>query len=1444
MIPAEERKETYMSDRRNGLSRGTELVMTDGLHITINEEIGRGASCIVYDASYTDSMVSEHRVRLKECYPVYVEMERNENGILLPKENEMERFKEAKARFRSAYQKNVEVKNTLGLVNSTSNASGIYEKNDTLYSVLNFDEGIDYSKHEDLSLKEVCEYIKAIATVIQKYHDKGYLHLDIKPENVFVIPETREHVLLFDFDSVTTTQEIKDNLCYRLSYSDGFSAPELVRGRIEQIGTQTDIYSLGALLFYKIFNRKPTLREGALGATFDYSMMKYCDNCYSPKLYQELTKVFQKSLATSTISRWKEVSSFIDSLVRIIELADLEHIYLRGNFTYNTKNFIGRSDELSGIHDELVKSNVLFLSGIGGIGKTEIAKRYAYINQQAYDNIVFLPFSGSLAETFCSDELHINTLERGEEESISEYFSRKLDALKQTVTSRDLIIIDNFDVDFDDDLENILNCACKFLITTREDFGDYNYSQIEVNPMEELDDIRQVFETYNPREYTVENRESINNIIELVERHTMTVELFAKYLRDTDETPENFLKKLMEKEGVTNVGEKGVKHRKDRKLRAENIDGHLLALFDLSKFAELEEELIKSLALLGYIKISQTRFFEFFNPEGKEAALNNLIKRGWIEYDEITNKISLHQIILDLVLNHLRPTSSDCPNILAAMRRYAEETMDSNVAYEIREKLMSSFMDRIVGDDIQYAKLCVVYGNTQYLNLAENICESCVVKESKDVLQRICRLRMRNICECDVNLYDEEGWEEYIQNKTNQMTNMIDKAERYAKAFSVDPVYLGNFYVSLGEEILALVDGSDFEICYYGEDYNPILHPIYERVITLYDCAENYILCSEMKKEEKAVLIKKIQEFYRENGYCADYRFQHFTDEKRILYYQKLLDELRQNSFDASVFSNVTINGETFYLDDYKYSERAERAATKGEYEQAIEYYNLAVERDNEDYSRIYPLIADMYEKLRRRNMVEKYLVSVLKQDKENFVRGVKHCSYTNHVAYRLIQMYLSEQRRKKAIRYAKELIYFCLKKVNENSKLYHIRWLIFAYHVLYELTLDSNSKTLYWKECLKYYRMIDDDEKYSSEMVPFLLECIKKIENIDQKINKAYEFFERCESEHSIDARSEFLGCIIKLCENDKSRIHGLVIAFARYSAYLMECWPQDVEKAMEYVQCALEVIETEGISDEYCRSLVYMELGKCYSALPQYKHHQVLEVKGHCNYYLIAKTQGAEKPIDVRVKLFQEAANEYGYLENREMQKKCLLEGISLLQCANSEFEKDISSNYISLVDDLFLCCMDWCDVETLKICVNQMLHLILTAYSECVNCKQEFEVEEFYCCLSIIAGCLLRGNYIEESVFCYCMAVIVGIPQNINVDVLNKADSFKGLTAEIVLEFHKTLHGEVTSRGIDMIVYDVYQEIKHLLREDDTYREIEQDFLWFIDRYQKKDIEFKRE
>ena len=64
------------------------------------------------------------------------------------------------------------------------------------------DNGVSYNEVKDESLKDILKTSLAITKALGVYHKNGYLHLDIKPSNVLVIPETKELVKLFDFDSV------------------------------------------------------------------------------------------------------------------------------------------------------------------------------------------------------------------------------------------------------------------------------------------------------------------------------------------------------------------------------------------------------------------------------------------------------------------------------------------------------------------------------------------------------------------------------------------------------------------------------------------------------------------------------------------------------------------------------------------------------------------------------------------------------------------------------------------------------------------------------------------------------------------------------------------------------------------------------------------------------------------------------------------------------------------------------------------------------------------------------------------------------------------------------------------------------------------------------------------------------------------------------------------
>lgn len=622
-----------MNDKRIALKAGTELLI-DNKKIQIKNESGRGANCIVYDAVYIDQAGILHKSRIKECYPVYLQLDRNISGEILASENDCTNFNSAKAQFKEAYKKNAKIRNTSGLINSTINASDLFYINGTYYTIMPFDEGSDYKNYTDTSLKELFEHIRSFAKLIKKYHENGYLYLDIKPENILVIPETTEHIYVFDFDSLVTLDELKSNAKYRLSFSDGFSAPEQIQGKISKIGYHTDIYSIGALVFYKIFGRKAGLEDCKISTKFDFAQIKYKDSRYQPVLFKKITAFFKKSLSTSIISRWSNIQSLIDVVDELVQLSDIESTFVYDSFQYNSSCFIGRTEELNTIHEKLRKQQLIFISGIGGIGKTEIAKKYTQKYREDYNTVVFSVFDSSIIN-IVNNEIIINGVVQDVDEDDEVYFERKLNILKKILLPNDLIIIDNFDVDFDEKLEKILECPCKFIITTREDFRDYNYTQINIDKIEDFDEILELFKAYNDIDYTDSEFESVKNIIEIVDSHTMTVELIAKYLRESEESPENLYKKFLEKEGVMNTKETGVKHRKDSRLSKNSVNNHIRILFDLSSFSASEKEIISSLSLFGNIRISKKKFEELCNLDDVDNKINTMVKRGWIEYNDL-----------------------------------------------------------------------------------------------------------------------------------------------------------------------------------------------------------------------------------------------------------------------------------------------------------------------------------------------------------------------------------------------------------------------------------------------------------------------------------------------------------------------------------------------------------------------------------------------------------------------------------------------------------------------------------------------------------------------------------------------------------------------------------------------------------------------------------------
>ncbi len=62
-------------------------------------------------------------------------------------------------------------------------------------------------------------------------------------------------------------------------------------------------------------------------------------------------------------------------------------------------NFIGRENELKEMEELLKHERCVFLEGIGGIGKSELAKYYANHHKKEYSNVLYLRYNENLRRT-------------------------------------------------------------------------------------------------------------------------------------------------------------------------------------------------------------------------------------------------------------------------------------------------------------------------------------------------------------------------------------------------------------------------------------------------------------------------------------------------------------------------------------------------------------------------------------------------------------------------------------------------------------------------------------------------------------------------------------------------------------------------------------------------------------------------------------------------------------------------------------------------------------------------------------------------------------------------------------------------------------------------------------------------------------------------------------
>lgn len=637
---------------RKALPIDTELRFGPDTCFSLKNEVGRGGSCIVYDAIYRTNAGDDKIVRIRECYPFDIQLKRDEEGALICSESDSGKFASAKTQMYEDFRLCNRLFCSGDLSDAITNTINIYEANNTVYVVSAWSRENVLTSIKPDSLRRLVSIVRQTAEAIDSIHKAGYLYLDIKPDNISVVSGRHERVQLFDFDSLVPIDSLKEAhpVNQRLSYTRGFAALELRRGQLSGISPKTDVFGIGALLFYMLFGRTPEAPDCTRNAEYDFSGVKY-EGPFPDRLLILLTDFFRKTLASFPMDRYASMDPVIEILSEAERIADPVYPFLVSTPLNPPSYFIGRKRETEMLEAWYRDGSQqrLFVSGMGGIGKSTFIRHFLTEHHREWDSIAILYFRNSIRETLIDDSaLKINGMERFPEEKEADYFDRKLKKLRGIMErDRVLLVIDNFENRHDPDLDKIFALNCRTIFISRTSLGTLNLPVLNLGTLADENDLLELFIHYLDRTIEEEEKNVIRKIIRQLGGHTLALELISRQISSSFITPQEALI-LLEKYGALHAGSERVDYLRDNHISYESLEAIITKLFETDRLSQEQVSFLKALTLFPAPGINIREFKRLACIDYTEP-VQCLVRYGWITQTSADKRIFLHPLIRDVI---------------------------------------------------------------------------------------------------------------------------------------------------------------------------------------------------------------------------------------------------------------------------------------------------------------------------------------------------------------------------------------------------------------------------------------------------------------------------------------------------------------------------------------------------------------------------------------------------------------------------------------------------------------------------------------------------------------------------------------------------------------------------------------------------------------------------
>src|SRR5262245_42912489 len=259
------------------------------------EEIARGGMGVVYKAR----QLSLNRiVALKMMLP-----------SLLASATEVQRFRTEAEAAANLQHPNIVAIHEVG------------EHNGRLYSSMDDIEGQSLAsliREHPLPAETAARYLKTTAEAVHFAHRQGFLHRDLKPSNILVDETNQPRVTDF---GLAKRMESDSRLTITGSVlgTPSYMSPEQAASKSDQVGTASDVYSLGTILYELLTGRPPFQAATPLDTVL---LVLNADpvppRLLIPKLNRELETICLKCLEKEQRRRYQSAQELADDLDRYL----------------------------------------------------------------------------------------------------------------------------------------------------------------------------------------------------------------------------------------------------------------------------------------------------------------------------------------------------------------------------------------------------------------------------------------------------------------------------------------------------------------------------------------------------------------------------------------------------------------------------------------------------------------------------------------------------------------------------------------------------------------------------------------------------------------------------------------------------------------------------------------------------------------------------------------------------------------------------------------------------------------------------------------------------------------------------------------------------------------------------------------------------------------------